>query len=1038
MPRILRTISAVTITLALLLFSGFSGFLGGGAVQAQSSPDLVIQSITCTPGYPAVGEEATFYVTVKNQGSVNAGASQVAFYVDATQVTSAPAGALNAGAVTTLNFKWKVTIGAHVVKAVADYAHEVAESQENNNEGNFSFSPLAPDLVVQEIKLDPEEPSKDDTVSISVVIKNRGSSQSRFTKVALFLDDAPRGEMDVPVLAAGATITRSFTWAAKEGNHVARARVDTQDLVLESDENNNETILTFATQAPDLLVEIISWTPELPSKGDDVTFTVTIKNQGTGKADYFFVAFFVDDDSLGSVSVDPLAAGLSANTTFTWKSKTGNHEIKAVADSNFWLLETDEANNTKTVTFSPLSPDLIIKSVSWMPTSPSVGDTVTFTVIVENQGNGRSDSTNLAYYIEASVTGSQPIPAIDAGSTAKHTFTWTAEAGKRPVKVVADVTKTCLESLEDNNEKVVEFTPVAPDLVVQSITWEPVAPIVGDKITFTVDLKNQSSGKASASHASLYINNVLLGSKSIGIIEANGEANETFTWTVAPGQQNVRAVADSSNQNLENDENNNEKTFAFLPAAPDLVIQDIAIVPQDPSPGDKVTFTISVKNRGDGRAEYSHLSYDIDGTPRGYDEIQEIAAGAVVSRTFTWTAENGTHTVTAVADADENLVESAEDNNIKTLHLPPADLVINSVSWTPESPAAGETVTFTVTVSNQGSGEAGASRATYYVDDAEMSSAEVPGIGPGATETVTFTWTAAVNSPGIRFALDSSDTLAESDETNNEKSFVFAPAVPDLTVSAIDWALNSFQDTGEVTITITVENQGTGTSGGFYLTCFSDDVYLTSTMVDALAAGETKKQVFTWKGDSGVHKIRVVADSDKTITESLETNNEKTVTISTIMPDLFVEKVTWIPQAPQMGDLITFHVNVKNQGTGKADASRVAFYVDDEFKGYADLPAINAGAYASRSFTWLAEEKTQNFKLVVDSSDTVTEINETNNEVSKTLKLLDAPRLPGNNATEGDQGGSLLDTLPLEWWWLLVIVGVVLSITLGVVWMKSQ
>jgi len=54
------------------------------------------------------------------------------------------------------------------------------------------------------------------------------------------------------------------------------------------------------------------------------------------------------------------------------------------------------------------------------------------------------------------------------------------------------------------------------------------------------------------------------------------------------------------------------------------------------------------------------------------------------------------------------------------------------------------------------------------------------------------------------------------------------------------------------------------------------------------------------------------------------------------------------------------------------------------------------------------------------------------------VKVLDAPNLPVNSDVPASQGSSLLDTLPLEWWWLLVAVGVVLSIILCIVWIKSQ
>ena len=53
--------------------------------------------------------------------------------------------------------------------------------------------------------------------------------------------------------------------------------------------------LAQPTQDPDLVVEGVTWSPEVPDIGDTVTFTITIRNQGLGPADSSRVAYYIDD-----------------------------------------------------------------------------------------------------------------------------------------------------------------------------------------------------------------------------------------------------------------------------------------------------------------------------------------------------------------------------------------------------------------------------------------------------------------------------------------------------------------------------------------------------------------------------------------------------------------------------------------------------------------------------------------------------------------------------------------------------------------------
>ena len=108
--------------------------------------------------------------------------------------------------------------------------------------------------------------------------------------------------------------------------------------------------------------------------------------------------------------------------TFTWTAEAGSHAFKAVADSNEMVAENDETNNLKVLNL-PLS-DLIVENITWSPENPLIGDKVTFTTTIKNQGSGRSDYSNITYFIDSSSIGTQDVPEIDAGATAQKTSSW--------------------------------------------------------------------------------------------------------------------------------------------------------------------------------------------------------------------------------------------------------------------------------------------------------------------------------------------------------------------------------------------------------------------------------------------------------------------------------------------------------------------------------------------------------------------------------------------------------------------------------------
>ena len=210
------------------------------------------------------------------------------------------------------------------------------------------------------------------------------------------------------------------------------------------------------TEAPDLIVSDISWSPAYPVEGDTITFTVYIRNQGAGDAGFFKVAYYVDDVKKGEWSISSLAAGQTTSADFTWTAtEARTHAVEAFADSNGVIAEIVKKNNNRQETFDvgwkPMLPDLMIRDISWTPETPAGGSTVTFIVTIRNNGTAYAGFFKIAYYIDQTKLGEWSIFSLSIGQEVNKTFSWNYVEGSHTVKTVADSNGEIQEGNETNN-----------------------------------------------------------------------------------------------------------------------------------------------------------------------------------------------------------------------------------------------------------------------------------------------------------------------------------------------------------------------------------------------------------------------------------------------------------------------------------------------------------------------------------------------------------------------------------------------------------
>jgi subtilase family serine protease len=374
------------------------------------------------------------------------------------------------------------------------------------------------------------------------------------------------------------------------------------------------------------------------------------------------------------------------------------------------------------------------------------------------------------------------------------------------------------------------------------------------------------------------------------------------------------------------------------------------------------------------------------------------------------------------------------------------DLLFSSLT-APATGGAGKTIDIYDTIKNQGAGTAWPSNtkfylstnSTYDVGDTYLEQRSVPSLPPGASDpgntTVTIPPGTASGTYYIIARADANGVVEEKNENNNNKSKSIKIG-PDLIVLSIVTNPYSPLAGQNVTVKVTVKNQGGGNAGAFLFDIYkhrdtAPGVYDYGDFTcwePGLAAGATCPCVGTVSYSSaGTYKMWAQVDSGQQVAETNEANNTKykSLTIQPPKPDLIVSSLT-APATGGAGLLIYITETTKNQGEGTAVASTTKFYIStnstydagDTYLEQRSVPSLPPGAlssYINLPVTIPPGTTAGTYYIIAraDANGVVVEKNEINNNRSKSIKVgpdLIVSSLVAPSTAHGGQTVTISDT----------------------------
>ncbi|MGW4430406.1 discoidin domain-containing protein [Streptomyces tendae] len=221
-----------------------------------------------------------------------------------------------------------------------------------------------PDLEVTGLTTSPDSPVESDEITASATVRNSGAADAPAGKVALRLGGTKVATADVPALKAGEQSTVSASLGAREaGSYELSAVADEANEIIEQNETNNtytrpDPLVVKPVQSSDLVAAAVTTSPSSPAAGDDVTFKVALKNQGTqDSADGSHAVTLALLDAKGDTvktltgaHSGVIAAGKTAPAVSlgTWKAANGSYSLKVTVADDANELPVKRENNTST------------------------------------------------------------------------------------------------------------------------------------------------------------------------------------------------------------------------------------------------------------------------------------------------------------------------------------------------------------------------------------------------------------------------------------------------------------------------------------------------------------------------------------------------------------------------------------------------------------------------------------------------------------------------------------------------------------------
>lgn len=676
----------------------------------------------------------------------------------------------------------------------------------------------------------------------------------------------------------GGDTPRDFFYGTLDEARVA-AVVRSADWISAQHQSMSDNFITFGP-----VEDIPAQLNPVTTAGQPFTYTLTLTNPNPAELTNLIVTDAVPTDAhfIAAQNGGQLLPGdVVSWTAATIPANDGHVQLSYVVSSCEQTVINDAyrvVTSTEGVTsavgsplLSLLAPPYLTPSLSFSPAPAGISKTVSFT------GSGQTNGSPIVAYGWDFGDGQTA-----AGATAGHIYT---AAGTYTVTL--SITDSC-DFVETATQTLVVYPPLLT--VTKQVDPDPVE--VGQRLTYTIVISNGSGADAT----DVTISDTLPASTTFATgslvldppggstgppptlardLTITGLTRLTLTYqvTVAAGLTDGTILTNTVSITVaETPTPTTAVVTGAVRSRPELHLTKSSTAPAPLQPGDRITYTIVVTNGGSGPAAALTITDQLptdttfapgsinltapDGGSAGtapptlaYDV--EIQNGGRMTVTFAVTVNTSLTTGIAIANTalvtGTDLISGASDTVTDT--VTGADLAI--AKWSDSSPATpGQTLTYTLTITNAGPGDA----ADLIVTDtlpAAVAYSDAAGSGwscghtggvvtctrsllpVGVAPAIVITVTAPISDGTITNTATVTAASLDPLTANNDDAITTTVTLPSLSLAAAAYSVS--ESVGQAVLTVTLDRTPFTTATAKYTT--ADDTALAGS--DYTAVGGT-------------------------------------------------------------------------------------------------------------------------------------------------------------------------------------------------------
>ena len=728
--------------------------------------------------------------------------------------------------------------------------------------------------------------------------------------------------------------------------------------------------------------------------------------------------------------------GVIYTYTFTQNNNTGTAGYKFDV--------TDEDGNAATsgvayksgpvVTDEVLDLRIFANDISFSDNNPQPGATFTMTARISNSSAVPASNVPIKFYKDTILLGSAVLPYVGANSNSTLNYTLNfADEGFYPIKVWIDSSNTLGDNNVLNNYAIRPVIVGSPNLPgginVTTTALRQECPqlqvhiyghaayygtgtatsVAGAEVTINTGTQTFKTTTDANGNYSTWITGVTCGAGNF----AYAVTVTDFTFTSSPVSNSIPMPCPAPN--------------ACTPPVPQPSMGGVALgtgtAPCSNVAGSTgmLDFKIKIRDRninnmwsGFDEILGGYLKVFIDGVL--FEEQQFVRGGLVPGQELNilmpWQIPQSTNPVTISGELVYTYAEMEQVGNSATVrpHYITYNIPFNKVV-TPEIDLPDLTVrnfaqtnytSFSFDAVNLNCTDAGSHVVKIFDGSTLIKTETISSLHKGATRKITYSdpaFTPGVHS--IKVIIDADGEVSESNENNNEATFNITVVAPDLTISAVSANPTLMNNGTNTQFTAVIKNTGKAT--GSFNVRFAVNGVLVGAKKNVSGMGEKgsvtiTSDAYTVTGNinSCGDVLQVFADSDNSVTESDESNNIKSISLSAdLKPYQLIHETGSAanPATVRVNNTGNFFPAIRNTGIRDAAGVTVHYLLNSVEIGTETIANTRAGEdfAAHGAFSYMFDTPGDYVvRVVADSLNVVCESDEINNAGFYHIRVTDS------------------------------------------------